>query len=314
MKTLVNTTLLITLALPLAAQTSTPSSAAGTTPGSRPVATVNGEIITADKLNSLWATLSPARREQYEKNGGKSAFLDNYLRKRLLVQEALKGGFDKRPDVQADIDAAKESVLFDRYVRDVVAGQIVSDAEVRKFYDDNKADYAIPEELKIRHIVILPNGAGPRPKSKEQALDLIKQVAMELTAATVHTSNDEAGMRARVAAFDAAAKRYSEDEAAPKGGDLGYVGKGLLDPTFESTAWALPLGKVSGIVETKFGYHLIFVEAKKAAGTQSFEEAAPKIREGITAARSAEIVEAVAKLTNELRGSSKISVYPENIR
>jgi len=306
MKSFVSTTLFLVLALPLAAQTATP--------GSRPVASVNGEIITAAKLDSLWNTLSPARREQYEKNGGKSAFLDNYLRKRLLVQEALKGGFDKRPDVQADIDAAKESVLFDRYVRDVVAAQIVSDAEVRKFYEDNKADYAIPEELKIRHIVILPNGAGPRPKSKEQALDLIKQVAMELNAAAVHTSNDAAGVRARIAAFDAAAKRYSEDEAAPKGGDLGYVGKGLLDPTFESTAWELPIGKISSVVETKFGYHLILVEDKKPAGTQPYEVAAPKIREGITAARSAEIVEAVAKLTNELRGASKISVYPENIK
>ena len=72
--------------------------------------------------------------------------------------------------------------------------------------------------------------------------------------------------------------------------------------------------RVSSVVETKFGYHLILVEDKKPSGTQPFEVAAPKIREGITAARSAEIVEAVAKLTNELRSASKISVYPENIK
>jgi parvulin-like peptidyl-prolyl isomerase len=314
MKRFVSAGLFLVLALPLAAQNAAPAASGVTAPGSRAVATVNGEVITADKLNALWMTVSPSRREQYEKNGGKAAFLDNYLRKRLLVQEALKGGFDKRPEVQADMEAAKESVLFDRYVRDVISPQIVTDAEVRKFYDDNKDQYATPEQLKVRHIVIQPDGAGPRPKSKEQALELIKRVAMELNAATIHTPNDEAGMRARVRAFGEVAKQYSEDGSAQDGGSLGYVAKGLLDPTFEETAWALPIGKISGIIETKFGYHLILVEERKPAGMQPFEEAGPKIREGITAERSAEVVEAVTKLTNELRNASKISVYPENIR
>ncbi|MCU1230791.1 MAG: peptidylprolyl cis-trans isomerase lipoprotein PpiC-type [Acidobacteria bacterium] len=314
MKRFSTTMLFLALALPMAAQNAAPAAPASTSPGSRPVAAINGEVITADKLNALWATVSPARREQYEKNGGKSAFLDNYLRKRLLVQEALKSGFDKRADVQADIEAAKESVLFDRYVRDVVSPQIVTDAEVLKFYEENKKDYETPEQLRIRHIVILPNGAGPRPKSKEQAIELIKRVAMELNVATLHNANDEMGLRATSRAFEAAAKQYSEDGAAADGGDLGYVGKGQLDPTFETTAWSLPIGKISGVVETPFGYHLILVEDKRAAGVQPFDVAGPKIREGIIAARSAEIVEAVTKLTNELRNASKISVYPENIR
>jgi peptidyl-prolyl cis-trans isomerase C len=310
-----NTTMLfLALALPAAAQSTAPAAPAVTPPGSRAVATINGDTITADQLNALWATVSPARREGYEKNGGKAAFLDNYLRKRLLVQEALKGGFEKRPDVQADIQAAKEAVLFDRYVRDVISPRIVTDAEVRKFYDENKADYEMPESLKIRHIVIQPDGAGPRPKSKEQAIELIKKIAMELNVATLHTGNDEIGFRTRLRAFDAAAKQYSEDGSATDGGSLGYVSKGQLDPTFEKAAWELPIGKISGVIETPFGYHIILVEDKRAAGLQPFDEVEPKIREGITAARSAEIVEAVTKLTNELRSASRISVYPENIR
>jgi peptidyl-prolyl cis-trans isomerase C len=310
MKRFSMTMVLLSLALPLAAQ----EAAAPAAPGARAVATINGEVITADQLDSLWAAVSPSRREQYEANGGKSAFLNNYVAKRLLVQEALKSGFDKRPDVRADIEAAKESVLFDRYVRDVIAASIITDAEVRKFYDDNKDQFATPEQLKIRHIVVVPNGAGPRPKTKEQALELIKQVAMELTAQTVRIAHDEAGNRVRQRAFEAAAQKYSEDTSATSGGDLGWNGKGVFDPKFEEAAWALPIGTISGIIETRFGYHLIFVEGKRPAGVEPFDGAQAKLREAITKERAADVVEAVTKLTNELRGASKITVYPENIR
>src|SRR3954465_14325625 len=70
MKRFSTTMIFLALALPMAAQNAAPAAPASTSPGSRPVAAINGEVITADKLNALWATVSPARREQYEKNGG----------------------------------------------------------------------------------------------------------------------------------------------------------------------------------------------------------------------------------------------------
>src|SRR4051794_16730295 len=123
------TLLTFSLALPLAAQDAATPAAAPTAPGARAVASINGEVLTADQLDTLWNGISPARRDQYEANGGKAAFLENYVRKHLLVQEALKKGFDKRPEVKADIESAKESVLFDRYVRDVVSATVIPDAE-----------------------------------------------------------------------------------------------------------------------------------------------------------------------------------------
>src|SRR5258708_6912045 len=52
------------------------------------VAVVNGETITAQKLDQLYARMGAQMRKQYEKAGGKMAFLDNYIKKRLLIQEA----------------------------------------------------------------------------------------------------------------------------------------------------------------------------------------------------------------------------------
>lgn len=311
-------------ALPLAAQqAATTAPSVATAPpaangAAKIVATINGESITQEKLDFLYGRLGTQLREQYEKNGGKQAFLENYLRKRLLVQEALKAGFDKRPDVQADMEASRESTLFDRYVRDVVAARLVSDAEIKKYYDENPKEFALTERVKVRHIVVVPNGAGPHPKSKEQALELIKSIYAELhqkQAETLANGADEVTQRRLlVAHFADAARRYSEDGVAQQGGDLGWNEKGVFDPDFEAAAFKLQPGQMSGIVETKFGYHLILVEDTKPAGTESLDEAKPKIREFLMATHAADVMEEVAKLTNELRNTSRISVYPENIR
>jgi len=317
---------LAVLALPLAAQQPQPAASAPTvattaaaaSPTSDPVvATLNGETITASKLNSMFSRLAPAMREQYTATGGgKVGFLDNYLRKRLLVQEALKAGFDKRPDVQADMESAKESALFDRYVRDVVSSNIVTEAEVKKYYEEHPDEFSTPERVKVRHIVVIGNGAGPHPKSKEQALETIKQVATQLHTKLggVHTADAVAANRIRGSYFAELARKYSEDGAAEAGGDLGWVVKGQLDPQFEAAAFKLEVGAPSGIVETRFGYHIILVEDKEPAGQESFERVKPVLREYLLTQHATDVMEAVTRLTNELRATSKVAIYPENIR
>lgn len=276
------------------------------------VAVVNGETITRAKLDQLYDRLGTQMRAQYEKTGGKGAFLENYIRKRLLIQEALKMNFHQRPDVIAELEAARESALFDRYVRDVVSEPIVTEAAIRKYYDENKAQFAYPDRARIRHIIITANQNGPNPRTKEQALELAKQVATELNQ---HRPVDKSpgAIRVFLSRFAEVAAKYSEDSSAQSGGDLGWVDKGYLDTKFDEAAFNMPVGALSGIVETQFGYHLIFIEDKRPAGTEPFEEARHAIREFLMAQNATTVVERVNRLTNELRGTSKISVFPENL-
>jgi len=295
------------IALPVFAQQNAPKA----------VATVNGEVITAQALDQMYDRLDTQTRAQYEKAGGKAVFLDNYVKKRLLVQEALKSGFDKRADVQADISAAKENTIFDGYVRDVIGGSIVKDANVRAFYDEHPQEFATPEKIHVRHIVITASSNGPQAKTSEQALEIIKGIAVQLHEknAATRTMNDPKGAtRVRVNQFAQLARQYSEDGSAPAGGDLGFVEKGQLDPDFEAAAWALPVGTPSGIVQTKYGYHLILVEAKQPAGIQPYENVKSLIRNALLNQQMAQVMSEVNRLTNELRASSKIAVYPENIK
>jgi len=293
------------------------SAAAQQNEAQKPVAVVNGETITAQKLDQLYTRMGAQMRQQYEKAGGKPAFLDNYIKKRLLVQEALKAGFDKRPDVQADVEASKEAVIFDRYVRDVVSESVVNDAAVRQYYDQHSDEFATPERIHVRHIVVTATDAGPGAKSKEQALEIIKALAGQLhesNFASRSLKDPKAAEQLRINQFKQLARQYSEDASGANGGDLGWVTKGQLDPDFEAAAWALKPGMPSGIVETKFGYHLILVDEKQSMGVESFQEAKASIREFLMSQHASEVMETVTRLTNELRANSKVAVYPENIR
>ena len=271
------------------------------------VATVNGEVITKGKLDALYSQMNAQMRAQYDRAGGKKAFLDNYIAKRLMVQEALKKGFDQKPDVKAAIEAARESAIFDRFVREVVALPLVSDSDVQKYYDANKAQFATPEQVKVRHIITMSQG-----KSKEEALRKIQQAMAEIRQAAASGGGEETS-RILLSRFAEAARKYSEDGSAQSGGDLGWQARGSLDPKFEEAAFNIRPGVMSGVIESSFGYHLIFVEEKKPAGSQPLEEVQTDIREFLLTQKAADVMGSVKRLTNELRVHSKVAVFPENI-
>ncbi|HVS30973.1 MAG TPA: peptidylprolyl isomerase [Thermoanaerobaculia bacterium] len=262
------------------------------------VATVNGEIITRAKLDMLYANMNSQMRANYDRAGGRLAFLDNYIAKRLMLQEAMKSGFEERPEVKAALDAARESALFDRYVRDVVGGEIVTEADVRKYYQDNQPEFATPGTVKVNHIVV-----SWRSRPKEEARAIIDRVAAEL-------KRNDPLLRPH---FNDAARKYSEDGVAAAGGDLGWMPRGSLDPKFEEAAYSIKPGTMSDVVESQFGYHLLFVEARRDAGFKPLDVVRPDIRERLVAQRQTDIMSSVRRLTNELRQSSAVSIYRENV-
>ncbi|KAJ1489513.1 ankyrin repeat-containing domain protein [Baffinella frigidus] len=68
---------------------------------------------------------------------------------------------------------------------------------------------------------------------------------------------EEGGGAALVARFGALAVEHSDCNSAAKGGALGVLGKGAMEPAFEEAAFSLRVGQVSGIVETRSGVHII---------------------------------------------------------
>jgi peptidyl-prolyl cis-trans isomerase C len=310
MKRLATFLLVAGASLPLIAQQPAPQ------PQDKIVAQINGEVVTQSQLNDLYDSLPFQMRQQYERAGGKAAFLDNYTRKRLLLQEAMKSGFDKRPEVKEAIDAARESALFDRYVKEVVSQQIVTDDMVRKYYDDHHDEFNEPEQVKAYHIIVMYNGTGPKPKTKEEAQAEIQKIAKDLRDRASGWTNIAPAQQAHamLSAFNDAAKQYSEDGTASHGGDLGWFERGKMDKTFEDVAFGLKPGTMSDPFETRFGYHIVFVESRKDARVTPYEEAKRSIRDKLIGEHTGDIMQTVQRLTDELKTSSKVAVYPENIR
>jgi peptidyl-prolyl cis-trans isomerase C len=112
------------------------------------------------------------------------------------------------------------------------------------------------ETLKASHILV-KSARTDNMKDRNKALEKIKSVKKKLDAG---------------ADFGEMAAEYSEGPSAKSGGDLGYFTRGQMVPSFEEAAFKLPVGGVSDVVETEFGYHIIKVEERKAPKKLRFQD------------------------------------------
>ena len=142
---------------------------------------------------------------------------------------------------------------------------VVTEADARKFYDENPQHFNQPAQIKASHILCGKRGI----KEEEYPAELEK-----IEAAKARLDAGEA--------FEDVAKDVSTCPSKDQGGDLGFFGKGQMDPAFEKAAFALEPGQTTDIVKTSFGYHIIKVTDKKEAGKTSFEEAKEQITQFLT--------------------------------
>ena len=129
--------------------------------------------------------------------------------------------------------------------------------DLTRFYNDNKEQYRARQEVKASHILIkVPRKADAKTDeaARAKAEDILKQI--------------KAGAK-----FEDLAKKYSEDKvSAEQGGSLGWFGHGMMVPEFDKVAFSTPVGQVSSVVKTDFGYHIIRVDDKHEARLKPLEE------------------------------------------
>ena len=127
----------------------------------------------------------------------------------------------------------------------LITGVSVSDAEVRKFYDENADKFSANEQRSASHILI-GFGVNPTPEKKLEAKAKTEGILAEI--------------KKNPKSFEALAAKHSQDEgSAVKGGDLGSFGRGAMVKPFEDAAFSMKVNEVSDLVESEFGYHIIKV-------------------------------------------------------
>ncbi len=181
----------------------------------------------------------------------------------------------ERPDLQTPPDQEKFEAYFKEnraqyeipasvdleYVqfswKDVQANLSVSEEEARSYFSANPAEFVIPEKVKARHILLeVPKDATP--EKIEEVRQKIEQIRTEI----------QGGKK-----FDEMARSESQDKiTAEKGGDLGFIARGSLNPKLENVLFNLKVGELSEPLRTPQGYHLILVEEQAPEKEQQFEE------------------------------------------
>ena len=201
-----------------------------------------------------------------------------------VTPEALEAFFKKDP--------AHYKLPEQRQVRyvvidpDQVRAQVkVTEAELREYYAQHLSDYRVPDRVKVAHILFKTTGKTPA-----------EVATIEKTAADVLNQIRAGGN------FGDLAKKYSEDTTAQAGGELGWLVHGQTVPEFDSMAFSLKPGEVSGLVKTVYGIHILKVEDKQVAHLQSFDEVKNSIRADMEKQR---VADAQEKLASNLESQLK---------
>lgn len=190
-------------------------------------------------------------------------------------------------DFESELKSKKMNVAFVKLNADELKNtKLLASSEVQKklldpafaqkvqdYYNNTKAEFETPEQVKASHILIRsnPEDSNSDAQAKAKAEEVLKRLAKE--------------------DFAKVAAQVSEDPGSKsKNGDLGYFSKGRMVKEFEDVAFSMPIGKLSDIVKTSFGYHILKVTDKKPATTISFEVAKARIAQKLMAeAKNSEI-------------------------
>ncbi len=209
-----------------------------------------------------------------------------------------------------------------------------SDAELKAFYERNKATYnnSIPEKRKVQYVLVdTAKILSEIPVTKEDLQGFYDQhrddyrVPEQVSVSHILIKTPLPGPDGKVDAkgtedarkkaedvlkqlkaggnFADLAKKYSEDPGSGKnGGSLGWIGRGRTVPEFEKTAFSLAKGSTSDLVQSSYGFHIIRVDDKQAAHVKTLDEVKDQIEENIKQQKAAQVA---ANQVNALLGQAR---------
>jgi len=168
----------------------------------------------------------------------------------------------------------------------------VSDDVLKLQYQANIQQYQVPNRVHLEHILFMTGGRTDAEveEIRKKAEDVLKQAK-------------------KGGKFEELAKKYSEDAAKDKGGDIGWIGQGQALPEYEKAAFSLPVGSISDLVRTQIGIYIIKVLEKETAHTKPFDEMKESLRMPLLLSQADKLASDTSdQLSAAIRQSNKISL------
>lgn len=260
------------------------------------IAKVNNIPITLEELNEQIENINKLAVEQgrpqdkIDTREKKIKYLkEELIRQKLLYQEALDRGLDKRDEVKKAFYNVKVSLLISELIKDELGKIDVTSSEIEEYYNRYKDQFREPEERKISEIVT---------NTEEEA----KQVVIN------YLQGQD---------FASLAKQHSKTESASKGGDLGYLKietpeKRIRFDKFYEVAFSpsLEVGQVSNPFKGPDGWYIIKLEAKKEGKQRSLNDMWGELKNGLQFLKQQQRVE---EIIGQLQSQAKIEILEDKV-
>jgi parvulin-like peptidyl-prolyl isomerase len=219
---------------------------------------VNGTEITQQDVDKELMAATQGRFNQVpaEKQAEfRKQVLEQLVAKELVYDDAKKTGVLTSPEYKEKYEEVTQRIqkeiaiqVWQKREIDKIA---ISNDELKKYYDANKEEFVENESVNARHILVEKESDAKNIIAELKPLkgDALKNKFMEL------------------------AKSKSTCASAAEGGDLGYFTAGQMVPEFNDKAFSMRAKEMTlEPVKTQFGYHVIYIEDKKAKATKNFTE------------------------------------------
>ena len=197
--------------------------------------------------------------------------LDEVIDQKLLAAEAVKRKLDKDPVAQRRLDAARDRILGDMLVENVVS-DAVTESRIRGLYEEQQRNSRRTEELRARRIVTATQADAEAMKKLILAGGSFEALAMEKSADS--------------------ATRFN-------GGDLGYFTLDVMPEAYQAALATAKPGQLVGPFAVEGGFALVKVEDRRPEAVPTLEAARPQIVRFLTYDRIRDLIE-------KLRADAKI--------
>ena len=213
------------------------------------IAKINGVAIPMSRADTMIKEMAAQGRP--DSPDLRTAIREELINREIMVQEASKLGLAKLPDVEIQLEFAKQNVMVRAYVQDYFKRNAITDAQVQAEYAKIKQELG-EKEYRTRHILV---------KTEEAAKGIITKLKAK-------------------GKFEDLAKVSEDPGSKDKGGDLDWATPATFVPEFTQAMTKLKKGEFTDTpVKSQFGFHVIRLDDVRDTQLPSIEEAKPRIME-----------------------------------
>ncbi|MGR4896898.1 peptidylprolyl isomerase [Stenotrophomonas sp. LARHCG68] len=178
----------------------------------------------------------------------------------LLRREAQRLGLEEG---QGDGHPTDEEARIQRLIEQVLEDRVPSEEDCRRYFSQNPERFRSPDRIRVRHILLAApaDDVAGRFKARTEAEKVIAELQVQ-----PHLFADLAA-------------RHSQCPSSTEGGELGWLQRGQTTPEFDRQVFRLRQGLAGFPVESRWGYHVVNVDAHEAGVALGFEQVLPQIRD-----------------------------------